>query len=490
MELSPPRAEVTVYSPLFTPFRQPLHGENVSIGRASECAIPIRDRYLSRKHAEIVAVGGNWILKDCGSVNGTYLNGSRVQKDMRLSSGDRIRLGDTEIVFISAEHTTDRFLAIADTAVKPNIEISVQEIDFASPEPVDATRLQTLNSLARELIEDRPLYELFGFIVERVMEHLQPSRAAVALLGDDGRSFSHVEVRRRDKNDNAELTISHTLLKTVVEEKKALACMDVSVDEKLSMSKSIAMQGIRSILCAPLIIGDKVEGVLYVDYLVAQKSISMEDVRLVAQIARFAAIKLETTRLREEAIEKRVMDEELRTAANIQRRLLPPAPKNVPGYSFVGTNQASRTVSGDYYDFIVRADGHVYFVDRRRQRQRRSRGTDDGRAPGRVPDFREEQSRSGDVRDATQQRPGRDVAAVEIRDAVSGTARYGDRYGRVRERRSYASALGEARRRRRSHRERHPPRHRRHGDVHKPHAATQPRRLPRPLHRRRDRSAQ
>jgi sigma-B regulation protein RsbU (phosphoserine phosphatase) len=362
MELSPPRAEVTVYSPLFTPFRQPLHGENVSIGRASECAIPIRDRYLSRKHAEIVAVGGNWILKDCGSVNGTYLNGSRVQKDVRLSSGDRIRLGDTEIVFITAEHTTDRYLAIANTEVKPNIEISVQEIDFASHEPVDATRLQTLNSLARELIEDRPLYELFGFIVERVMEHLQPSRAAVALLGDDGRSFSHVEVRRREKDDNAELTISHTLLKTVVEEKKALACMDVSIDEKLSMSKSIAMQGIRSILCAPLIIGDTVEGVLYVDYLVAQKAISMEDVRLVAQIARFAAIKLETTRLREEAIEKRIMDEELRTAANIQRRLLPPAPKSVAGYSFVGTNQASRTVSGDYYDFIVRDDGHVYFA--------------------------------------------------------------------------------------------------------------------------------
>jgi sigma-B regulation protein RsbU (phosphoserine phosphatase) len=102
--------------------------------------------------------------------------------------------------------------------------------------------------------------------------------------------------------------------------------------------------------------------VLYVDYVVAQKSISAHDVRLVAQIARFAAIKLETTLLREEAIEKRVMDEEMRTASNIQRRLLPAAPKNVPGYTFVGTNQPSRTVSGDYYDFIVRPDGRIYFV--------------------------------------------------------------------------------------------------------------------------------
>ncbi|MBK5259060.1 MAG: FHA domain-containing protein, partial [Thermoanaerobaculia bacterium] len=58
-----PRAEVTVYSPLFSPFKQPLQGVNVSIGRASECSIPIKDRYLSRKHAEIIASGATWLLK-------------------------------------------------------------------------------------------------------------------------------------------------------------------------------------------------------------------------------------------------------------------------------------------------------------------------------------------------------------------------------------------------------------------------------------------
>ncbi|HSP13711.1 MAG TPA: SpoIIE family protein phosphatase [Thermoanaerobaculia bacterium] len=362
METAPPRAEVTIYSPLLTPYRQSLRGETASIGRASECTIPIRDRYLSRKHAEIAAIGANWILKDLGSANGTYLNGARVEKDTLLSSGDRIRLGDTEIVFMTTEQTTDRYLAIADTAVQPDIVVPVQEIDAGASEPVDVPRLKTLNALARELIEDRPLTDLFGFIVERIMEHLKPSRAAIALLASDRTSFSQVEVRRKDENDTTELTISHTLLNTMIREKKALAFMDVSVDAKLSMSKSIAMQGIHSILCAPLIIGDSVEGVLYVDYLMAQKSIATEDVRLVAQIARFAAIKLETTLLREQAIEKRVMDEELRTASYIQRSLLPEAPTKVAGYTFVGTNQPSRTVSGDYYDFLVRPDGRIYFV--------------------------------------------------------------------------------------------------------------------------------
>ncbi len=364
MDSIPPRAEVTVYSPLFSPFRQPLQGEAISIGRASDCSIPIRDRYLSRKHAEIVAVGNAWMLKDLGSANGTYLNGSRVERDELLKTGDRIRLGDTEIVFETSGASTDRFIAVADTAgggTSPTIAIPVGDISDR-PEEQDVARLQTLTLLARELIEDRPMDELFGFITERIMEHLHPSRVAIALLGPDGRSFAKVEVRRQDTTDQSELTISHTLLAAVVEEKKALAFVDVNVDEKLRRAQSIIMQGIHSILCTPLLIGDAVVGVLYVDYLYTQRSISEEDVRLVAQIGRFAAIKLETTRLREEAIQKRIMDEELKTASGIQRRLLPPAPANIEGFTFVGRNQPCRTVSGDYYDFAVRPDGRIYFV--------------------------------------------------------------------------------------------------------------------------------
>ncbi|HEY0158158.1 MAG TPA: SpoIIE family protein phosphatase [Thermoanaerobaculia bacterium] len=362
MEPVTPRAEVTVYSPLFSPFRQPLIGDAISIGRASDCSIPIKDRYLSRKHAEIIANGNAWILKDLGSANGTYLNGSRVERDELLKTGDRIRLGDTEIVFETSDRSTDRFYAVADhSGASPTIAIPVNDISDA-PESQDVARLHTLTLLARELIEDRPMEELFGFIVDRVMEHLHPSRAAIALLGPDGRSFTKVEVRRQDESDASELTISHTLLSEVVEEKKALAFVDVGADEKLRTAQSIIMQGIHSILCAPLMIGNSVVGVLYVDFLFTQRSIAEDDVRLVAQIGRFAATKLETTRLREEAIQKRIMDEELKTASGIQRRLLPAAPTGIDGFTFVGKNQPCRTVSGDYYDFAIRPDGKVYFV--------------------------------------------------------------------------------------------------------------------------------
>jgi len=363
METAPPRAEVTVYSPLFSPFRQTLDGETVSIGRASDCTIPIKDRYLSRKHAEIVAQDGGWYVKDLGSANGTYLNGTRVERDSPLRTGDRIRLGDTEIVFVSTEHNTDKMLAVAEAPVSATIAISLHDIDKVTQgDSQDISRLQTLTLLSRELIEEKPMAELFGFIVDRVMQHLKPSRAALVLLAPDGKSFVNVEVKRQDAEDTSELTISHTLLTEVVEGKKALAFMDVSVDEKLSRAQSIIMQGIHSIVCAPMTINDSVAGILYVDYLFNQRAISEEDVRLVAQIARFAAIKLEQTRLREDAIQKRIMDEELKTASAIQRRLLAPAPQAIDGYTFVGANRPCRTVSGDYYDFVVRPNGKIYFA--------------------------------------------------------------------------------------------------------------------------------
>jgi sigma-B regulation protein RsbU (phosphoserine phosphatase) len=105
-----------------------------------------------------------------------------------------------------------------------------------------------------------------------------------------------------------------------------------------------------------------VNGLLYVDYYFAQKALSEEDVRIVGQIARLASVKLENTRLRESALQKRLMDEELRTASAIQKGLLPGEPPRVPGYDLSGLNNPCRTVSGDYYDFIRRPDGRLYFV--------------------------------------------------------------------------------------------------------------------------------
>jgi len=69
--------------------------EPVSIGRHGSNDIILADQQVSRHHAEIAMQGGQWVLRDLGSANGTYLNGRRIEKPHILSPGDTIRLGRT-----------------------------------------------------------------------------------------------------------------------------------------------------------------------------------------------------------------------------------------------------------------------------------------------------------------------------------------------------------------------------------------------------------
>lgn len=68
------------------------------IGRLVESEIQIRDPFISRVHAGIGYANNQFTLKDFGSANGTYRNGARVF-ECPLTSGDRIQVGNTAMIF-------------------------------------------------------------------------------------------------------------------------------------------------------------------------------------------------------------------------------------------------------------------------------------------------------------------------------------------------------------------------------------------------------
>jgi serine phosphatase RsbU (regulator of sigma subunit)/pSer/pThr/pTyr-binding forkhead associated (FHA) protein len=349
------RVRFTVYQPGIAPQQIALPGDMITLGRASDCTIPIKDRFLSRKHAEIVCERGTWYVRDCGSVNGTLVNGVKVVDPVPLRAGDRIALGDSEVVFHSDE-ATSQLIPVDSDSHATNLAIKVDE------EERGTERTRILNSLAIEFLADRPMSDLFEFILDRVVGLLHPSRAAMALFGPDRVDFENVKLRRQDPTQSTDLLISRTLLREVVDGRQVVSYFDTSQDEKLARAQSIIAQNIRSAVCAPLLVGDAVLGVLYIDYTSQRGAVTENDVRLVAQIARFAAVTLERTRLREEAFAKAKIDEELRTAYAIQKRLLPASLPVIDGYTFAASNRPAKAVSGDYYDVVVRPDGRIYFV--------------------------------------------------------------------------------------------------------------------------------
>jgi serine phosphatase RsbU (regulator of sigma subunit) len=356
---------LTVLRPNLEPSYLTFEPQTITLGRADSCTIPIRDRFLSRRHAEIIWSEGEWQLHDCGSVNGTLLNGSKVLAPTTLRPGDRIALGDCEVVVDddgAGVGVESQLVAVESSSHATSLAIPLQKaVDDEAINRVPE-RARILNQLALQFIEDRSMAELFDFILDRVHDLLKPSRAALALFGPDRKTFANVKIRRDELEAPADLTISRTLLEEVVEGRKVVSYLDHQ-DEKLAQAASIIAQQIRAAVCAPLLVGDQVLGVLYLDFVTAGRDpVTEGDVRLIAQIARFAAAKLDTTRLREEAMAKAKIDEELRTAYTIQSRLLPDKMPEVPGYAFAATNKPCKTVSGDYYDVIVRPNGRIYFV--------------------------------------------------------------------------------------------------------------------------------
>ncbi|MBP1716538.1 MAG: hypothetical protein H6Q42_4741 [Deltaproteobacteria bacterium] len=66
--------------------------ENFVIGRQSECGLQVHDFRVSRIHARVFFDGDSWWIKDMGSANGTYLNGTRIQ-EMLLPANSEAELG-------------------------------------------------------------------------------------------------------------------------------------------------------------------------------------------------------------------------------------------------------------------------------------------------------------------------------------------------------------------------------------------------------------
>lgn len=83
-----------------------LTEESTSIGRALDSDIVVDDRLGSRRHACVYREHGQYVISDCGSRNGTFLNGQRISEPHVLRDGDELQIGlEFKAVYVDPEAT-------------------------------------------------------------------------------------------------------------------------------------------------------------------------------------------------------------------------------------------------------------------------------------------------------------------------------------------------------------------------------------------------
>jgi pSer/pThr/pTyr-binding forkhead associated (FHA) protein len=147
------------------------------IGRRETCqvALPWDDR-VSRVHAELVPVGGQWAVVDDGSTNGTFVNGERVMRRRRLSDRDVVRVGHTQILFRQPT---------------PGETGSTMMEDWPKVAPVTEAQRRVLVALCRPCLTDRlappatnaQIAAELHLTVEAVKQHLRALGAKFAVAG-------------------------------------------------------------------------------------------------------------------------------------------------------------------------------------------------------------------------------------------------------------------------------------------------------------------
>ncbi len=361
------------------PYDALLDKESLVVGRSSESDLVIEDPYLSRRHFRLFRAGGVLQVEDLGSRNGTLVNGRPVTGATPLGSGDTLQASGTKV--------TLRFQEDGRTAVP-----SPPPPPPPDGDPLDATvfrrasdvlrewqdpagsrlqgeealrrhagRLKILNDVHQALGSSLDLAALLELILDRVVEHLKPDRAAILLWGADG-GVRVAAGRSAGAEAPEDLPVSRSLLREVLDKGMAALVLDLLTDERFAGAESMLVSGVRSLVAAPLLTTEGTPGLIVLESRAGARQFGEEDLALLVSLASVAALHLRNLELVLEAAERKRLAEELALARRIQTALLPAHLPAVPGWSLHGGNIPSRGVSGDYYEVVPRADGRELVV--------------------------------------------------------------------------------------------------------------------------------
>jgi serine phosphatase RsbU (regulator of sigma subunit) len=327
-----------------------------TIGRRSASDLQVVSTDVSREHAEITRIDGQFVVHDRGSRYGTYVNGEPVT-ERALVHGDRIRLGRTDAVeLVLLTDTDDTSLLLRDSSAV-----------------TDLRQMAALLDGLRALGSGRVVDEVLTLVTDLALDVTGAERGFVMLADAQGRlEFKVARAKGRVTLSGHTFATSQKIPDDVFHSGRTRVVGDL-LDGNQAVHQGTIALGIRYVLCAPLRVARQnhapespsehdVIGVLYLDGRERATMLSRTTQNALEAFATEAALAIESARLYSEASEKARLERDLTLAAEIQRALLPNPVHTAPTFDLAAVSVPCRTIGGDFYDYVEVEDGRFAFA--------------------------------------------------------------------------------------------------------------------------------
>ena len=285
-----------------------LPNEVATLGRDPTNAVAVIDPSVSRKHCLLRREeDGRFQIKDLDSRNGTLVNGLAV-KEQWLRHGDEIATGDSVFLFLVEDDTRvpqsrvefdDNHHAAETKIIHPKEVIYLHPDRLLKELPATSAVARNLNALlkiSRVVHAIRDLEELQSHLLDLIFEVVPASRGAILLAETGAQEFSSQYARTRQAGQAQLIRVSRTIASQVMKEDVAILGADVAASGELRDIESLAVSEVRSLLCVPLSVFQRVIGCIYLDSTTVINRFHEDHLQLMAAVAGISAVALDNAR--------------------------------------------------------------------------------------------------------------------------------------------------------------------------------------------------
>jgi sigma-B regulation protein RsbU (phosphoserine phosphatase) len=226
-----------------------------------------------------------------------------------------------------------------------------------------AEHFATLSAINQAINASLDLDVVIHAVMDKVIEVVKAQRGFLMLRGDD--DSLTVEIARgmnKEDLDTPDFQYSTTIVKEVISSGEPLLTSNAEHDPRFKAGHSIVTLGLRSIMCVPLAVKDRMIGLVYVDNSLRAGVFRESDLALLTAFAAMAGVALDNARLHQIAVHNARLERELSMAYEIQRSMLPDRLPPLPGYEIAADWHSAREVAGDFFDVIALDENRVAVV--------------------------------------------------------------------------------------------------------------------------------